>query len=343
MQINFLKIKSNFENSNRWQIRILYDNTLDNAIFKIYFFEEIPPNFLDEKFDLYLIKKENETAEEEKFLYSFYGKSCLQQKVFDIDIDKNNLSLKKVNIYYKLLLRFMNEKKNGLTCQEKDEKKNLIQTHKSISCMPKELYIFNSETTSPEFKYYFFGNTNCRKFLKNNFDSKVLNAYDTLLPGAYKADLFRLCALYILGGIYLDHKNVCNVDLNEIISNQEFLLVNDTHYENINNMIYNGCMVFEKNHSTCEKAIVLMVEKINNREIIQDEPFADLQFGPTFFSKHFKFSDEIKKKKFYFYVPGKIIDSGKEKTLIHTFYSSYKFDTTNHYSRMFLRNEIYKK
>lgn len=342
MQINFLRIKSNFENSNRWQIRILYNKSLDNAIFKIYFFEEIPPNFLDEKFDLYLIKKENETAEEEKFLYSFYGKSCLQQKVFDIDIDKNKLSLKKVNIYYKFLLRIMSEK-SDLICQEKDDKKNLIQTHKSISYIPKELYIFNSETTTTEFKYYFFGNTTCRKFLKNNFDQHILDAYDTLMPGAYKADLFRLCALYILGGIYLDHKNVCNVDLNEIISNEEFLLVNDTHYENINNMIYNGCMVFEKNHSTCEKAIDLMVEKINNREIIQDEPFADLQFGPTFFSKHFKFSEEMKKKKFYFYVPGKIIDNKKEKTLIHTFYSSYKFDATNHYSRMFLRNEIYKK
>ena len=44
----------------------------------------------------------------------------------------------------------------------------------------------------------------CREFIKVNFNPLVLKAYDTLIPTAYKADLFRLCVLYINGGIYGD-------------------------------------------------------------------------------------------------------------------------------------------
>ena len=35
----------------------------------------------------------------------------------------------------------------------------------------------------------------------------VLNAYDSLIPGAYKADLFRYLVLYREGGVYLDCKS----------------------------------------------------------------------------------------------------------------------------------------
>ena len=49
----------------------------------------------------------------------------------------------------------------------------------------------------------------CREFIKNNFDLDILNAYDILKPGAFKADLWRCCILYIYGGIYLDIKYGC--------------------------------------------------------------------------------------------------------------------------------------
>lgn len=39
----------------------------------------------------------------------------------------------------------------------------------------------------------------------------VLSAYDKIMPNAYKADLFRLCILYVYGGCYIDFAEV-NVD-----------------------------------------------------------------------------------------------------------------------------------
>jgi len=59
---------------------------------------------------------------------------------------------------------------------------------------------------NPEFNVYVYDDEDCKKFLKEHFDPKVLDAYNSLVPGAYKADLWRYCILYIYGGIYIDIK-----------------------------------------------------------------------------------------------------------------------------------------
>ena len=59
---------------------------------------------------------------------------------------------------------------------------------------------------NPQFKYHLFDDNDCREFIKNHFREDVLYAYDHLIPGAYKADLWRYCVLFIKGGIYLDIK-----------------------------------------------------------------------------------------------------------------------------------------
>ena len=65
------------------------------------------------------------------------------------------------------------------------------------------------KSMNPEFNHYLYDDDDCYEFIKNNFDSNVLYAYVSLIPGAYKADLWRLCILYINGGIYLDMKFKC--------------------------------------------------------------------------------------------------------------------------------------
>ena len=59
---------------------------------------------------------------------------------------------------------------------------------------------------NPRFNYKLFDDNDCRNFIKDNFNEDVLNAFDTLIPGAYKADLWRYCILYKNGGVYLDIK-----------------------------------------------------------------------------------------------------------------------------------------
>jgi hypothetical protein len=62
------------------------------------------------------------------------------------------------------------------------------------------------KTDNPEFQYVLFDDDECREFIQTHFDTDVVNAYDSLVPGAFKADLWRYCVLYINGGIYLDIK-----------------------------------------------------------------------------------------------------------------------------------------
>jgi mannosyltransferase OCH1-like enzyme len=62
------------------------------------------------------------------------------------------------------------------------------------------------KATNPEFEYNLFDDDDCLKFIEDNFNRDVVDAYNILIPGAYKADLWRYCVLYIHGGIYLDIK-----------------------------------------------------------------------------------------------------------------------------------------
>jgi len=42
------------------------------------------------------------------------------------------------------------------------------------------------------------------EFLKNNFNGYIVNLFKVIHIGMYKADLWRLCKLYIHGGVYSD-------------------------------------------------------------------------------------------------------------------------------------------
>ena len=66
-------------------------------------------------------------------------------------------------------------------------------------------------------------------FIEDNFEKDVLDSFDILKPGAYKADLFRYCILYKKGGIWSDLTDDYLVPLDEIINfeEDELFLVDD--------------------------------------------------------------------------------------------------------------------
>lgn len=74
----------------------------------------------------------------------------------------------------------------------------------------------------PDFQHIVYDDILCRQFMKENYP-EFLGAYDTLIPGAYKSDLWRMCVLYKYGGIYFDIKF-------EIIGDFTFHSVLDKNY-----------------------------------------------------------------------------------------------------------------
>ena len=57
---------------------------------------------------------------------------------------------------------------------------------------------------NPNFTIRYYSDKDSREFIKNNFSKDIIVAYDKLIPGAYKADMFRYCIMYKNGGIYSD-------------------------------------------------------------------------------------------------------------------------------------------
>jgi len=115
---------------------------------------------------------------------------------------------------------------------------------------------------NPRFEHFLFDDNDCREFIKNNFDENVLNAYDSLIPGAYKADLWRLCVLYINGGIYMDIKLICvnGFKLIELTEANHFVKDRLPPLS-----IFNSFMACQQNHPYLLMAINNIVKNVNSK------------------------------------------------------------------------------
>lgn len=78
--------------------------------------------------------------------------------------------------------------------------------------------VYDMLAMNPDFTYLFMDDQDCRHYLEQHFEPRVLSVYDGLKPGAYKSDLFRLCFLYHQGGVYIDINKVLIAPLAEILS-----------------------------------------------------------------------------------------------------------------------------
>ena len=71
---------------------------------------------------------------------------------------------------------------------------------------------------NPSFTYKFWNDEDCRNLIQQNFSKDVLKVYDSLYAGAFKADIFRLCVLYIEGGVWADISTLCESPINLLLS-----------------------------------------------------------------------------------------------------------------------------
>ena len=101
---------------------------------------------------------------------------------------------------------------------------NIFQTWYTLDLpakMKENVDILKSQ--NPEFTYYLYDDHMCRDFIQTHFDKVVVWAFDKLKPGAYKADLWRYCILYMYGGVYLDIKYRC-------VNNFKLIQLTDQEY-----------------------------------------------------------------------------------------------------------------
>lgn len=66
------------------------------------------------------------------------------------------------------------------------------------------LSVRTAAAANPSYKLYYHTDASALTFIKEECGEDVARAYMCLKPPAYRADLFRFCALYARGGVYLD-------------------------------------------------------------------------------------------------------------------------------------------
>lgn len=163
---------------------------------------------------------------------------------------------------------------------------NIYQVWHSKTELPKSVKesIEILKKQNPEFTHHLFDEKECRDYLKNNFPKEILNTYDTIIPHALKADLWRYCFLYKNGGIYLDSKYYG-------MSGFKFILLIDKEYfcKDIDHSlggIYNAILICKPKNKILLKAIKEVVKNVKNKYY---GPSAHCPTGPgmlkSFFSQ----------------------------------------------------------
>lgn len=81
---------------------------------------------------------------------------------------------------------------------------------------------------NPDWAYHFYSDADCEQFIAEHFEQAVLDAYQQLIPRAYRADLWRYCALYVVGGIYIDAKFIAEAPIKDWLPDStKTLLIRD--------------------------------------------------------------------------------------------------------------------
>jgi len=132
--------------------------------------------------------------------------------------------------------------------------------------------IKHNKKICPRYKFIFYNDAECANFIKTYFDEKIYNAYMSLnnCYGAMKADFFRYCVLYKIGGIYLDIKSKINIPLALIIRPEDSCILDIPRnylepWREKMPTYEQWILIFEPNHPYLNEMIQQMVTNIENK------------------------------------------------------------------------------
>ena len=116
---------------------------------------------------------------------------------------------------------------------------------------------------NPEFKHHLYDDAMCATFLLEHFSRDVVEAFHKLIPGAYKADLWRYCILYVYGGIYLDIKFECVGDFKLLqLTDQEYWVSERNLLLDHDRGVYQGLLVTMPQNPILQKCIIQLVDNV---------------------------------------------------------------------------------
>ena len=189
---------------------------------------------------------------------------------------------------------------------------------------------------NPEFNIYIYDDNDCRNMIEKYFVKDVVNAFDSLIPGAYKADLWRLCVLYLYGGIYQDikYQPINDFRYKNIIDKEYFVRDRKIGGEGI----YNGLLSCKKNNKILEKGIKQIVKNVKNKNYGANPLYPT---GPLLL-KHFFSQDHIDNLEMKFNEDAIFNNNKKILSIYNVYRDEQKKYGTSHYHNLWVAKKIYK-
>ena len=243
-----------------------------------------------------------------------------------------------------IILSFLFNKSTNENYENENRKipKVIHMTYISYEHVPQKVWD-NLNKFAPDYKILFYSDEACKDFIKKNYDKKIFNMYEKLRHGAHKADLFRYCCLYKLGGVYLDIKMKPEKMLNKIFNhNREGLLYTCINHDGKH--IFQGLLAsypknkifldlmddfdnFNNNYHYFTKSFMRIIkEKINKEPTIKYNKIDDDNYIYLFKEKNIQMNNE-KKDRYGGYFS---IYDGDER-IMKTRYTDFPWKKLNNY------------
>jgi len=170
----------------------------------------------------------------------------------------------------------VNVKSNGAADKaEKSIPRIIHQTYFEDMTMDRypELVRLQNSWKNSGWEYRFYNDVTAKQYILTNFPSRFADAFDALIPGAYKADLFRYLVLMKEGGIYADVDIMLDTTLDTFITpSMSFFAPRDVvgEYAGEPFCLWNGLIGAAPGHPFIVRAVERLVNLILDRADLYD-------------------------------------------------------------------------
>lgn len=150
-------------------------------------------------------------------------------------------------------------------------------SHGNLPDVMKAIYTETAEK-NPGYQLFYFSDDDCINYIRDYYGEDYVRRFNSLVPGAYKADYWRYLILYKHGGCYSDFTQVILEPLDNLTKDVDRVFVRDTP-ESLS-ALYNAFICAKPGDKIIEKTI----EYVNNRIDNKDYGFNTLDVtGPRIF------------------------------------------------------------
>lgn len=147
---------------------------------------------------------------------------------------------------------------------------NLFQTFKTKDVSPAlQVFMDSWKEKNPAYAYRFYDDDMCDTFMKE-FDVRTWKAYRRIIPGAFKADLWRYCVLYKYGGVYVDVDTMCLGKIDDFLNDTTEFVTPVDLCDATGKLLYNAFIAAAPGSKILRDCIDTIVHNVENNIVPED-------------------------------------------------------------------------